>query len=168
MPCMAAWASEKQVNVSRAPANIRAAGAGMAYNAAISFSIPFMPPLFKKSMLIVAGLLMAMLIAVWLSVKINAAEHAKLYSQAWSPSGKCVINTYAPAYGSGTISNIVRALSTQSFFRVYDKQGGMLESSEWVLDLHEDGLQDVAYWGKERAFYPTDMGYESWTLRQCV
>ena len=102
----------------------------MAYNAAISFSMSFMSPLLKKSLLIVAGLLMAMLIAVWLSVKINAAEHAKLYAQAWSPSGKCVINTYAPAYGSGTVSNIVRSLSTQSFFRVYDKQGVMLESTE--------------------------------------
>lgn len=140
----------------------------MAYNAAISFLLPFMSPLLKKSLLIVAGLLMAMLIAVWLSVKINAAEHAKLYAQAWSPSGKCVINTYAPAYGSGTVSNIVRSLSTQSFFRVYDKQGDMLESTEWVLDLHEDGLQDHARWGQERAIYPTDMGYEGWTLPQCA
>lgn len=140
----------------------------MAYNAAISFLLPFMSPLLKKSLLIVAGLLLAMLIAVWLSVKINAAEHAKLYAQAWSPSGKCVLNTYAPAYGSGTVSNIVRSLSTQSFFRVYDKQGEMLESTEWVLDLHEDGLQDHARWGNERAIYPTDMGYEGWTLPQCA
>lgn len=140
----------------------------MAYNAAISFLLPFMSPLLKKSLLIVAGLLLAMLIAVWLSVKINAAEHAKLYAQAWSPSGKCVLNTYAPAYGSGTVSNIVRSLSTQSFFRVYDKQGDMLESTEWVLDLHEDGLQDHARWGNERAIYPTDMGYEGWTLPQCA
>lgn len=147
---------------------MQAASAGMAYNAAISFLLHFMSPLLKKSLLIVAGLLLAMLIAVWLSVKINAAEHAKLYAQAWSPSGKCVINTYAPAYGSGTVANIVRALSTQSFFRVYDKQGNMLESTEWVLDLHEDGLMDYASWGKERAIYPTDMGDASWTLPQCA
>ena len=140
----------------------------MAYNAAIPYLLPFMSPLLKKSLLIVAGLLLALLIAVWLSIKINAAEHAKLYAQAWSPSGKCVINTYTPAYGSGPAANIVRALSTQSFFRVYDKQGTMLESTEWVLDLHEDGLMDYASWGKERAIYPTDMGDASWTLPQCA
>ena len=140
----------------------------MAYNAAIPYLLPFMSPLLKKSLLLVAGLLLAMLIAVWLSIKINAAEHAKLYAQAWSPSGKCVINTYTPAYGSGTAANIVRALGTQSFFRVYDKQGTMLESTEWVLDLHEDGLMDYASWGKERAIYPTDMGDASWTLPQCA
>ena len=149
-------------------ADERAAGARMAYNAAISFSMSFMSSILKKSLLIAAGLLLSMLIAVWLSVKINAAEHAKLYAQAWSPSGKCVINTYAPAYGSGTVSNIVRSLSTQSFFRVYDKQGEMLKSTEWVLDLHEDGLQDYARWGKERVIYPTDMGYEGWSLPQCA
>lgn len=140
----------------------------MAYNAAIAFLLSFMSLLLKKSLLIVAGLLLALLIAAWLSIKIHAATHAKLYSQVWSASGQCVINTYAPAYGSGVAANIVRSLSTQSFFRVYDKRGTMLESTEWVLDLHEDGLQDHASWGKERAIYPTDMGYEGWTLPQCA
>ena len=36
----------------------------MAYNAAIPYLLPFMSPLLKKSLLIVAGLLLALLIAV--------------------------------------------------------------------------------------------------------
>lgn len=124
--------------------------------------------LFKKISLVIGMVVLTILISGWLIIKINAARHATLYTQQWSPAGTCVINTYIPVYGSGVPANLVRALSTNSFFRVYHKDGTLLESTEWVLDVHEDGILDYARWGKERAIYPTDLGYEGWTLKQCA
>ena len=81
-----------------------------------------------------------------------------------------MIKTSVPHYGNGVPHNVVRALSTSTFFRVYHKDGSLLESTEWVLDMHEDGILDHARWGQNqtRAIYPTDMGYEGWTLPECA
>lgn len=124
--------------------------------------------LLKKISVVAGMVLLTALLAGWLIIKVNAARHAKLYTQQWSDNGACVINTYIPVYGTGVPANIVRALSTNSFFRVYHKDGTLLESTEWVLDVHEDGILDHARWGNNRAIYPTDMGYEGWTLAQCA
>lgn len=122
-----------------------------------------------KKMSIVAGMIvLTALIACWLVIKVSSGRHAKLYMQQWSDSGACVINTYVPVYGNSVPGKIVRAFSTNSFFRVYHKDGTLLESTEWVLDVHEDGILDHARWSNDRAIYPTDLGYEGWTLAQCA
>ena len=124
--------------------------------------------LLKKTGLIAAALLFLILLAGWLFIKVAAARNATVYAQQWNDQRTCVIKTYVPHYGNGVPHNIVRALSTSSFFRVYHKDGTLLESTEWVLDMHEDGILDHARWGQNRAIYPTDMGYEGWTLPECA
>ena len=126
--------------------------------------------LLKKTGLIAAAFLFIILLAGWLFIKVSAARNATVYAQQWNDQGKCVIKTYVPHYGNGVAHNIVRALSTSTFFRVYHKDGTMLESTEWVLDMHEHGILDHARWGQNqnRAIYPTDMGYEGWTLSECA
>ncbi|MGK5080735.1 hypothetical protein [Janthinobacterium sp. HLX7-2] len=124
--------------------------------------------LLKKTGLISAAIVLTILLAGWLFIKVSAARNATVYAQQWSDNGVCVIKTYVPHYGNGMAHNIVRALSTASYFRVYHKDGSMLESTEWVLDMHEDGILDHARWASHRAIYPTDMGYEGWTLPQCA
>lgn len=124
--------------------------------------------LLKKTGLIAAAILFLLLLAGWLFIKVAAARNATVYAQQWNEQGTCVIKTYVPHYGNGVPHNIVRALSTSTFFRVYHKDGTLLESTEWVLDMHEDGILDHARWGQNRAIYPTDMGYEGWTLPECA
>ncbi|WP_219115636.1 hypothetical protein [Janthinobacterium sp. UMAB-56] len=124
--------------------------------------------LLKKTGLIAGAILFLILLAGWLFIKVSAARNATVYSQQWNEQGTCVIKTYVPHYGNGVPHNIVRALSTSTFFRVYHKDGTLLESTEWVLDMHEDGLLDHARWGQNRAIYPTDMGDEGWTLPECA
>jgi hypothetical protein len=124
--------------------------------------------LLKKTGLITAAILFLLLLAGWLFIKVAAARNATVYAQQWNEQGTCVIKTYVPHYGKGVPHNIVRALSTSTFFRVYHKDGTLLESTEWVLDMHEDGILDHARWGQNRAIYPTDMGYEGWTLPECA
>ena len=126
--------------------------------------------LLKKTGLIAAAFLFIILLAGWLFIKVSAARNATVYAQQWNDQGKCVIKTYVPHYGNGVAHNIVRALSTSTFFRVYHKDGTMLESTEWVLDMHEHGILDHARWGQNqnRAIYPTDLGYEGWTLPECA
>lgn len=124
--------------------------------------------LLKKTGLITAAILFLLLLAGWLFIKVAAARNATVYAQQWNEQGTCVIKTYVPHYGNGVPHSIVRALSTSTFFRVYHKDGTLLESTEWVLDMHEDGILDHARWGQNRAIYPTDMGYEGWTLPECA
>ena len=124
--------------------------------------------LLKKTGLIAAAILFLILLAGWLFIKVAAARNATVYAQQWNDQRTCVIKTYVPHYGNGVPHNIVRALSTSTFFRVYHKDGTLLESTEWVLDMHEDGILDHARWGQNRAIYPTDMGYEGWTLPECA
>lgn len=124
--------------------------------------------LLKKTGLITGAIVFIVLLAGWLFIKVAAARNATVYAQQWSDNGNCVIKTYVPHYGNGVPHNIVRALSTSTFFRVYHKDGTLLESTEWVLDMHEDGILDHARWGNHRAIYPTDMGYEGWTLSECA
>ena len=124
--------------------------------------------LLKKTGLIAAAILFLILLAGWLFIKVSAARNATVYTQQWNDQGTCVIKTYVPHYGNGVPHSIVRALSTSTFFRVYHKDGTLLESTEWVLDMHEDGILDHARWGQNRAIYPTDMGYEGWTLPECA
>jgi hypothetical protein len=124
--------------------------------------------LLKKTSLIAGLVLLLFFIAVWLFIKVAAARNATVYAQQWNEQGSCVIKTYVPHYGDGVAQNIVRALSTSTFFRVYHKDGTLLESTEWVLDMHEDGILDHARWGRNRAIYPTDMGDEGWTLPACA
>ena len=124
--------------------------------------------LLKKTSLIAGSVLLLFFIAVWLFIKVAAARNATVYAQQWNDQRTCVIKTYVPHYGNGVPHNVVRALSTSTFFRVYHKDGSLLESTEWVLDMHEDGILDHARWGQNRAIYPTDMGYEGWTLPECA
>ena len=124
--------------------------------------------LLKKTGLIAAAVLFIVLLAAWLFIKVAAARNATVYAQKWNDKGTCVIKTFVPYYGDGVPHNIVRALSTSTFFRVYHKDGTLLESTEWVLDMHEDGILDYARWGQNRAIYPTDLGYEGWTLPECA
>ena len=124
--------------------------------------------LLKKTGLTAAAILFLILLAGWLFIKVAAARNATVYAQQWNEQGTCVIKTLVPHYGTGVPQNIVRAFSTSNFFRVYHKNGTLLESTEWVLDMHEDGILDHARWGQNRAIYPTDLGYEGWTLPECA
>ena len=121
----------------------------------------------------VISILMAILvlapITMWLFVKINLSSKATPYMTYWNESRSCYINAYIPKFSSlGALGKIVKLFSSDSFFRVYSKDGVLLKSSEWLLWQREFAESEKAIWVHRRAIYPTDSGYEGWVIEACM
>lgn len=105
----------------------------------------------------------------WLFVKINLGSKATPYMTYWNESRSCYINAYVPKFSSlGALGKIVKLFSSDSFFRVYSKDGVLLKSSEWLLWQREFAESEKAIWVHRRAIYPTDSGYEGWVIEACM
>lgn len=105
----------------------------------------------------------------WLFVKINLSSKATPYMTYWNESRSCYINAYVPKFSSlGALGKIVKLFSSDSFFRVYSKDGVLLKSSEWLLWQREFAESEKAIWVHRRAIYPTDSGYEGWVIEACM
>lgn len=86
----------------------------------------------------------------------------------WNESRSCYINAYIPKFSSlGVPGRLVKLFSSDSFFRVYKKDGNLLKSSEWLLWQREFAESEKAIWVNGRAIYPTNNGYEGWELQEC-
>lgn len=125
----------------------------------------------KISAMVVSNLIVIAIltpIAIWLYVKLDLSRNTKPYSTTWSDSGACYINSYIPNYWSLGIPGItVELFSSEAFFRVYRKDGTLLKSSEWLLTQREFAESESAQWTNGNAIYPTNSGYEGWTLPEC-
>lgn len=120
----------------------------------------------------ITGLLIALLITLgagWLYVKLSLATETQPYMTYWNESRSCYINAYVPRFSSlGVLGVVVKLFSSDSFFRVYSKDGFLLKSSEWLLWQREFAESEKAIWVNGRAIYPTDSGYEGWVIEACM
>jgi hypothetical protein len=124
--------------------------------------------LLKKTGLTAAAILFAILLAGWLFIKVAAARNATVYAQQWNERGTCVIKTYVPHYGTACRRISCARFSTSNFFRVYHKDGTLLESTEWVLDMHEDGILDHAAGARTAPSTPSTWATKAGPCPQCA
>lgn len=122
---------------------------------------------YKVVLILTAGVVL-MPLAIWLYVKVNLSRSTEPYARTWSESRACYINAYIPKFSSfGVPGKLVKLFSSDSFFRVYKKDGTLLKSSEWLLWQREFAESEKAIWVNGHAIYPTGDGYQGWTLREC-
>ncbi|WP_339513669.1 hypothetical protein [Pseudomonas sp. RL_15y_Pfl2_60] len=107
-------------------------------------------------------------IGLWLFVKLDISKNTETYSTIWSDSGACYVNSYIPNYRAlGVMGITVGLFSSEAFFRVYRQDGTLLKSSEWLLTQSEFAGTESAKWINGNVIYPTNSGYEGWTLSEC-
>jgi hypothetical protein len=124
--------------------------------------------IFPTALSILAVIIILAPLTIWLYVKFELSRNTKPYSTTWSTSGACYINSYIPNYWSLGVPGItIELFSSQAFFRVYRKDGTLLKSSEWLLKQREFADSERAQWVNGNAIYPTNSGYEGWTLPEC-
>lgn len=113
--------------------------------------------------------LLSVLGAGWIYVKLSLAKEAEPFMTYWNNSHCCHIDAYAPRFATyGIVGKLVKLFSSDSFFRVYSKDGSLLKSSEWQLWEREFATSEKAMWIGNRAIYPTSKGYEGWVLDECL
>lgn len=123
---------------------------------------------FTSALSIFVAIALLAPLVIWLYIKLDLSRNTKPYSTNWSDSGACYINSYIPNYWSLGIPGItVELFSSQAFFRVYRKDGTLLKSSEWLLTQREFADSESAQWTNGNVIYPTNSGYEGWTLPVC-
>ncbi len=119
-------------------------------------------------MIYLCALIIISATGLWLFVKTDISKNTENYSKIWSDSGACYINSYIPNYRALGVTGITVGLfSSESFFRVYRKDGTLLKSSEWLLTQSEFAGTESAKWINGNVIYPTNSGYEGWTLPEC-
>ncbi|MBV4472772.1 hypothetical protein KVQ74_01195 [Pseudomonas sp. COW3] len=120
------------------------------------------------------ALLLIVLIAVALILvagflKVKASRLAHVYSTEWNDTGTCYISSYIPQYSAlGIPGKLLKLFSSEAFFRVYAKNGTLLQSSEWLLWQNEFTTDERAQWVCGNAIYPTAKGYEGWSIPACA
>jgi hypothetical protein len=129
---------------------------------------PFRPSL-RSSALIVTGL-MTLLVGGYLGSKVMAGRAAEELAVDWNADRTCSITTYSPTLGEGTFLNkLFHLIAPPTFFRVYDKEGRLQKSSEWLLWQREAGELEAPRWmGNAHVLYPTTQGYAEWSLPGCA
>ena len=121
-----------------------------------------------KALTIAIIIAVVAMIESWLSMKLRLSASTRPYMTYWNESHSCYINAYIPKFSSfGVPGKFVKLFSSDSFFRVYKKDGTLLKSSEWLLWQHEFAESEKAIWVNGRAIYPTNSGYEGWALQEC-
>lgn len=121
-----------------------------------------------KTIFVLAATVVLIPIFTWLYVKLELSRITPPYATIWSDSRACYINAYIPAYSPlGVPGKLVKLFSSDAFFRVYRKDGALLKSSEWLLWQREFADTESEQWVNGNAIYPTNDGYEGWTLPEC-
>ncbi len=116
--------------------------------------------------LVVAAL--ACVLLVLLGLKMFAGRLAHPLTKDWSESGQCYVVMYAPGYGAlGMVGRVLELFSSPYFFRVFTKDGTLLESSEWKLWLKEAEGVAPEFHG-QTFFFPGMQGWETWTVPECA
>lgn len=121
-----------------------------------------------KIIMILTAVVVLIPLTTWLYVKINLSRSTEPYATTWSETRACYINAYIPKFSSLAVpGKIVKLFSSDAFFRVHRKDGALLKSSEWLLWQREFADSESAQWANGNAIYPTNSGYEGWTLPEC-
>lgn len=121
----------------------------------------------SKTILATVGFLLVSALA-FLYVKIEIGRSTKVYDRVWSDSGACYIDAYIPSYKKlGILGKTVALFSGNGFYRVYDKDGKELRSSEWLLWQRDYPDLEGVSWVNGHVFYATADGYAGWSLPEC-
>ncbi|WPN57852.1 MULTISPECIES: hypothetical protein [unclassified Pseudomonas] len=105
---------------------------------------------------------------VLLGLKIFGGVTAQPLTQQSSESGECYVVQYAPGYHKlGLIGRVFGFFSSEYFFRVYTKDGALLESSEWNFRVTEIAGIAPKFLGPT-LLYPGTQGYEDWWVPECA
>ncbi|MDT3310357.1 hypothetical protein QZR14_03210 [Pseudomonas sp. rhizo66] len=105
---------------------------------------------------------------VLLGLKIFGGLTAQALARHSSESGECYLITYAPGYPKlGLIGQVFGMFSSGYFFRVYTKDGALLESSEWNFRVTEFFAVAPESNGST-VLYPGTQGYEDWWVPECA
>ncbi|MFK3774170.1 hypothetical protein [Pseudomonas sp. NPDC089406] len=114
-------------------------------------------------------LLVVLLFGSWLWVRQQATHAGREVASESSPGASCTLKTYVRNYDAlGVPGRIVGLLSgSQYFYRVNDRQGEQLATSEWTIWQYEVGGDEAAHWIGSAALYPTTEGWAAWRLSQC-
>jgi hypothetical protein len=128
-----------------------------------------MPRLTVTSTFIIAAVgLLLLLTGTFLYVKFEAGRSTKVYDRAWSESGACYIDAYIPNYKAlGAIGKTFALFSGSGFYRVYNKNGNEIKSTEWLLWQRDYPDIEGAFWTGKHVFYSTSNGYGGWSLPEC-
>lgn len=106
----------------------------------------------KSSALLIALLAIG---GLWLFVKLSLSSSAEPYMTYWNESQSCYINAYILKFSSfGALGKVVKLFSSDSFFRVYKKDGSLLKSSEWSLWQREFAESEKAIWAGGASHIP--------------
>jgi len=121
-----------------------------------------------KTVFSIVAFLAVACVAVGFYVREKATEAGSEDQISWSSTGECVVKTYVRDFsGLGVVGRIFGIFSNDYYYRVYSKNGDLLETSEWNFLESEAGEVDRARWVYGRVLYPTTKGYGGWSLRQC-
>jgi len=109
----------------------------------------------------------AVLFASWLVVRQMASEAGRELRSVASENGSCVLKTYTRRYSAvGVAGRIASLFGSSYYYRVYSRDGALLETSEWKFWEREFGDMD-AHWVNRTAMYPGQDGWAGWGLPQC-
>jgi hypothetical protein len=118
--------------------------------------------------LLAAALIGVSLCTVALGLKIFAGVTAQAVARHSNESGECYLVTYVPGYHKlGLIGRVFGLFSSEYFFRLYTKDGALLESSEWNFRLTEMFAVAPEFHGPT-VLYPGTQGYEDWWVPECA
>jgi len=113
-------------------------------------------------------LLCTLLFASWLWVRQQATTAGLEVDSVNSENRVCVIKAYVRNYDAVGIPGRAAALfGSRYYYRVYDRQGERLATSEWKIWQYEVGGDEAAHWIGRAALYPTTEGWAAWRLLQC-
>lgn len=119
-------------------------------------------------LLLASALIGVSICIVALGLKIFGGVTAQALTRQSSESGECYLVTYTPGYHKlGLIGQVFGLFSSGYFFRVYTKDGALLESSEWNFRVTEV-LAVAPEFNGSTVLYPGAQGYEDWWVPECA
>jgi hypothetical protein len=122
--------------------------------------------LLRWLLLALLAMLAAPLLA-WFCIRQFSAYVAIETDVLANPSGSCVLKSYVRNYQPlGIVGRVGSGWSSRYFYRVYDRDGDLLATSEWTLSEYE--IDDFSpEWHGQMALYPTTDGWASFWVPQC-
>ncbi|MFK3774172.1 hypothetical protein [Pseudomonas sp. NPDC089406] len=116
---------------------------------------------------VVLSIIMVLLVTGWLAIRQMASEAGRELRSVASENGSCVLKTYTRRYSAaGVAGGIASLFGSSYYYRVYSREGALLETSEWTFWEREFGDMD-AHWINRTAMYPGQDGWAGWGLPQC-
>lgn len=127
---------------------------------------------FKKTVTILAKSTAAIgltSIAFWVFLKIDIAANAKLIETVKDDLQHCAIKTYKVNFKRyGSFGFLLKFYISPYIYRVYDKNGDFLRTSEWRIWGAMTSGEASPYWIFQSARYINiDNNEDRWTLLQC-